>query len=214
MDIQNLIFDLGNVIINIEPELTIKAFSEFVPHKADLIRQEVLRSPFFHDFETGKINNEQFREGIRAMYHADLSDQEIDNAWNALLLDIPESRLQLLDALKSSYRTFLLSNTNDIHVDFIVRQMEAQGQPALNQLFEQVYYSQHMNMRKPDPSIYQYVLEQNGLRAEETVFLDDNWDNIVSARSLGIVSIHIEPQKNSMLDFFKPDLSLHYPLEA
>ena len=107
MNIQNIIFDLGNVIINIDPELTIKAFSEYAPEKEDVIRKEVLKSPFFQDFETGKINNQQFREGIRQIYHAEMTDQQIDAAWNALLLDIPNERLEVLAKL-DNYRTFFI----------------------------------------------------------------------------------------------------------
>ena len=212
MNIQNIIFDLGNVIINIQPELTIKAFSEFVPEKEATIRQEVLKSPFFQDYETGKIKDEQFRDSIRQKYNPELTDQQIDEAWNALLLDIPNERLEVLANLKD-YRIFLLSNTNQIHVDFIVEQMIDEKQPSLESLFEKVYYSQNMDLRKPNPAIYQKVLDDNQLKAEETVFLDDNLDNVRSASTLGIHIIHIQPGNNSMMDFFTQNNSGTYQLK-
>ena len=127
-------------------------------------------------------------------------------------MDIPNERLEVLANLKN-YRTFLLSNTNQIHVDFIVQQMIDEGQATLESLFEKVYYSQNMDLRKPDPAIYQKVLDDNQLKAEETVFLDDNLDNVRSASTLGIHIIHIQPGNNSMMDFFTQDNSGTYQLK-
>ncbi len=203
--IQNLIFDLGNVIINIDVPLTVQALVELAPEKSASLAQEVLKTDFFFDFEVGRINDQEFREGMRAKLGDHVTDEAIDLAWNALLLDIPPARLDLIQALREDYRLFLLSNTNNIHIECIVRQMEEEGQPALEELFEKVYYSHDMGLRKPDPEIYQQVLEENSLIAEETAFLDDNESNIISARELGIHGIHILPGQNSILDFFNED---------
>ncbi|MEO1654266.1 MAG: HAD family phosphatase [Bacteroidota bacterium] len=203
MEIKNIIFDLGNVIINIDVALTVKAFIALAPEKVDYIQENVLQSAFFHDFETGKISPAEFREGMRQALSPDLKDAQIDAAWNALLLDIPQARIDLLQALKPHFRTYVLSNTNTIHVDFIVQQMQAEQQAPLSDLVEKVYYSQEMGKRKPQADIYEQVLEENHLLASETVFLDDNQANVEAAQALGIQTIHILPGKNSMLDFFE-----------
>lgn len=209
--IRNLIFDLGNVIINIDPPRSVKAFAELVPEQAEAIQNQLLKTDFFNKFETGEIDNEAFRKGIREIYQNDLSDAQIDDCWNTLLLDIPQARVDLLQELKKNFRIFLLSNTNDIHARAVEATLaQLPNAPLMTDIFEKVYYSQNMGLRKPDPQIYRQVLGENNLQAEETLFLDDNLDNVKSAQTLGIHIIHIQPGKNSMLDFFQKEESGTY----
>ncbi len=208
----SIIFDLGNVIIDIDPSKTVQAFEQLIPEAAGKIREQILKTEFFHDFETGKIDNPSFRQGIREIYQNNLSDEQIDEAWNALLLEIPQERIALLENLRQTHRIFLLSNTNDLHVRWIEDYMDRKQMPSLEILFEQVYYSHLMDKRKPQPAIYQQVLTENQLTATETVFIDDNAENVAAAQTLGIRGIHLDPDKNTVMDFFQLDAQGNYQL--
>jgi putative hydrolase of the HAD superfamily len=134
---------------------------------------------------------------------SDLSDEAIDTAWNSLLLDLPPERVALLQKLSESYRIFLLSNTSSIHITQVNKILEAStGIERLDHLFETVFLSYEMGLMKPDAQIYLNVLEQAGLQAEETLFLDDNLDNINGASKLGIDTIHVQ-KPLTILEYLK-----------
>jgi epoxide hydrolase-like predicted phosphatase len=133
----------------------------------------------------------------------DLSDEAIDTAWNSLLLDLPPERVELLRRLATRYRLFLLSNTSSIHITQVNKILEAStGVGQLEDLFETVFLSYEMGLMKPDIRIYQQVLDKAGLKAEETLFLDDNADNIRSAAQLGIETIHVQ-KPVTILEYLK-----------
>jgi putative hydrolase of the HAD superfamily len=201
--IKNLIFDLGGVIIPIDIPRTVQAFIDFAPDKAESLRQSVLHSQMFLDFETGTINSAQFRASMRDLLEADLTDAQIDMAWNVLLLDIPVNRIALLARLKTQYRTFLLSNTNEIHLPKVERILQqCAGEDSLDDLFEKAYYSQKMGLRKPNSAIYEQVLAENKLNPAETVFIDDNFGNVAAAKSVGIRGIYLEVEKTDIVEIF------------
>lgn len=153
----------------------------------------MMLSKEFHDFEKGLISDNHFREIVRDMLHVRASDSDIDNCWNAMLLDIPLERLQLLEHLKTKYRVFLLSNTNEIHLNcFSTIIRDATGRSSLDGYFEKAYYSHRMKMRKPDPEIYEAVLEENKLTPSYTFFLDDNLSNLEGAERCGIKTFHVQ----------------------
>ena len=138
----------------------------------------------------------QLRSRLQRELKLALSDADFDTAWNALLLDIPKARIELLRALRTHYRVFLLSNTNRIHIDHLCGYLQREhGEPSLHGLFEKCYLSYEMGMRKPQLEIYRHVLEDSGLRAEETVFLDDSLPNIEAAKRAGMHTVHIVPGK-------------------
>ncbi|GAB4398273.1 MAG: HAD family phosphatase [Microscillaceae bacterium] len=201
-NIENIIFDLGNVIINIDLQRTVRAFAQLTSVSFDRLQAELLQTSFFHDFETGRLDNLGFRAGIRDWLQQDLPDSAIDQAWNALLLDIPAARRALLKNLRTQFRTFVLSNTNDLHVQAIEAQL---GEESLQHWFERVYYSHDMGLRKPDPVIYAQVLEENQLLPQNTLFLDDNPQNVATARQLGLHTIHILPGQTDMIQHFEPN---------
>ena len=127
------------------------------------------------------------------MLQSNLSDDEIDAAWNAMLGEIPLERLQLLKRLRSNFRIFLLSNTNSIHLpnfDRIVKTVS--GEPTLRSFFDEAYYSHVLKMRKPEKEIYEHVLKQHQLNPEFTLFLDDNLPNLQGAAETGIKTFHVQ----------------------
>ena len=158
------------------------------------------QSDLFDNIETGKISPEEFRNLIREVAQKELTDTQIDTAWNALILHIPEHRITILERLKKQFRTFLLSNTNKIHYDDYTAVIQREnGISGLDHLFEKTYLSHEMGLRKPDPEIFKVVLRENNLTAEETLFIDDSPQHIESAKSIGINAYHLDNVDIKML---------------
>lgn len=191
---RNIIFDLGGVIINLDLERTAAAFRRLGLTSFDAMYSQVRQSGLFDDFDKGLISPGAFREGLLQHLPAGTTAAQVDEAWNAMLLDVPPDRLVLLERLKKNYRTFLLSNTNEIHVTaFSASLQETFGFSDFSHLFEQCYYSCRIGMRKPDPEIFRYVLEQNRLDPHETIFIDDSPQHITGAAATGIHARFLAP---------------------
>jgi glucose-1-phosphatase len=191
--IKNIIFDLGGVIINLSVEKTHQAFAALSGLSMSEIDTIVHQGTFFHEYEKGLISDAEFRNQLRESLQINVDDAQLDRAWNAMLLDIPIERIQLLEQLKNRYNLFLLSNTNNIHLlSFNNQVLQLTGHPALDQYFHKAYYSHLIKMRKPDVEIYEHVLQRNNLLAHETLFLDDNKDNLTGANKAGISTFHVQ----------------------
>jgi epoxide hydrolase-like predicted phosphatase len=201
--IKNIIFDLGGVIINIDYALLIEAFSKIgLPHFEAYFSQKEQKK-LFDRYEKGMISSQDFRDELKKQCNPGTSDADIDAAWNSMLLDLPKERLDLLLYSKNMYRTFLLSNTNEIHMIFINNYLKKQFEIInLNGHFEKVYLSFEVKMRKPDAEIFELILNQNNLLKEETLFIDDSAQHIDSANKLGISTILLDVQKQSVVDLF------------
>jgi FMN phosphatase YigB (HAD superfamily) len=191
--IKNIIFDLGGVILDIDYNLTVKAFDGLgIPNFKEQY-SKMSQSNLFDNIETGKISPVEFRDLIREVAQKTISDAEIDTAWNALILHLPQYRIEILKNLQVNYRLFLLSNTNKIHYDDYSEVIKREnGIEGLELLFEKTYLSHEMGLRKPDPEIFQVVLNENNLVPKETLFIDDSPQHIASAKTLGIVAYHLE----------------------
>lgn len=202
--IKNIIFDLGDVILNIDVPIASKSFADLSGREQSEILTIFKESEVFRQFETGLMDEPTFRNYVREILNfPDLSDDAIDTAWNSLLLDLPPERVELLKKLATRYRLFLLSNTSSIHITQVNKILEAStGVERLEDLFETVFLSYEMGLMKPDTRIYQEVLDKAGLKAEETLFLDDNADNIRGAGQLGIETIHVQ-KPVTILEYLK-----------
>jgi len=203
--IKNLIFDLGGVILDLSVEDTITAFSKLSGIDKNKAKEIFIASPEFNAYEKGLISDDDFRSFIRETYQVKATDAQIDHCWNAMLLGLPIEKLQLLKTLKNTYQVFLLSNTNDIHLRYInnIILKNLTGETSLDGYFHKAYYSQLMKKRKPEPEIFQQVLEESNLRADETLFLDDNPHNIEGAKSVGLRTVYVT----------HPDIMLHTSAE-
>jgi FMN phosphatase YigB (HAD superfamily) len=202
-NIKTLIFDFGGVILDLSVETTLEQFSKL----SGLGKSEVIRrfrsSHGFDNYEKGMMSDSEFRDFVRDTFGVNAADAEIDRCWNAMLIDIPLEKLELLLGLKKKYRVFLLSNTNEIHLRYINAEIltPLTGKGDLDMYFHKAYYSQRMLKRKPEPEIFQQVLDENNLVPAETLFLDDNALNIESASKLGIRTVLIST-RNQIIEMF------------
>lgn len=195
--IKNIIFDLGNVIVNIDVPATYKAFKELNPKKYDSIMEELEELSFFQKYETGEISSDEFIKTLQEKLDKEVSSQEIIDAWNLLLKDIPEVRFEILLALKEKYRTFCLSNTNEIHINCLFDRLQKErGLSNYDSFFEKVYFSYEMGLRKPNADIFENVLKNSHLIPSETLFIDDTLEHINTAESLGIKTYHLSEGKS------------------
>jgi FMN phosphatase YigB (HAD superfamily) len=187
-NIKNIIFDYGNVIFNIDFTRVQQAWKKLGIDNADSFYGHRQQDPVFNLLERGEISNADFRDRIRELAQKpDLTDAQIDDAWNAIFVGIPKGNHELLLKVKAKYRTFLLSNINAIHYDYVHRYLKSEfGIDNNDGFFEKVYYSHLMGKRKPDAAIFEQVLLENNLNPAETLFIDDSPQHLATAKELGM----------------------------
>jgi glucose-1-phosphatase len=191
---ENILFDLGGVIINLDPDHAFELFSQlFGRDVRSHMMDDIHNHQFFQQFELGKISEEEFRDSLRNLTKTNYEDALLDRAWNAMLGNIPPERIQWIEALSKQYNVAILSNTNSIHIrrfNEIFSQSSSYEHPK--ELFHRVYYSHEIGDRKPNKSCFQIVLDDLGMKPENTLFLDDNADNIKTANEMGIKTVWVK----------------------
>jgi glucose-1-phosphatase len=204
--IKNIIFDLGGVLLNLDYHRTINAFKELGLTSFEQVYSQAAQKKLFDEYEMGLISSDHFRSGLNRLLGKEISPETIDAAWNAMLLDLPTERLELLKKLKSRYRLFLLSNTNDIHYNAWSAYLQSTyGFPDFRDFFEKEYYSHLVGRRKPAREIFEMVLSENGLERTETLFIDDSIQHVEGARLAGLHAHHLQPS-TTILHLFNEDL--------
>jgi putative hydrolase of the HAD superfamily len=191
--VKNIIFDLGNVLYDIDFNIMYDQFRELgIP---DFQNHYTLNQSdeLFFDLEKGFIDEVAFCNRFNQLYNLSLSQDQIIKAWNSLLKGYRKESMDWIKANQQKFPMFLFSNTNQIHFDFFIPQFEREMGGDFEQLFKTPYYSHKMGMRKPDPASFQYILDQEGLIAAETLFLDDNEPNVIAAASVGLQVLHLQP---------------------
>lgn len=197
-----LIFDLGNVIIDIDYDVSINELKKILPSEKHYLTSEFFPSAFHKDYEKGLISNAEFRNAVRDLFEENWTDDQIDHVWNSLLIVIPEERLKLLAQLRKKYRTAILSNTNDIHiVKFNHMLKEVSVHSTIQDLCDQVFLSHEMGLAKPDLAIYKKVLESLNAQPEKTIFFDDLAANVEGAKQTGMDAFQITHPK-ALIEFF------------
>jgi len=190
--IKNIIFDLGGVILDIDENIV---YTEL--EKLGFSTSELSRSKEFMDimskFDTGIYTAPTFRKKVKAYIGQEkMTDQRFDAIWNSMLLDIPRERIEAIEKVKKHYKIFLMSNTNVIHYDLYIRDLQLRfGYHEFDELFHKSYFSFAEHLEKPDPRFFELILDHEGLLPEETLFIDDTAENIKAAQSLGIRTYHI-----------------------
>ena len=195
-NISTLIFDLGGVIVDLDLAKCIQNFKELGLENIEQYLSNFGQKDFFMQFEKGQIGIPAFRNEIRKLAGTELSDVQIDKAWCSFLTQIPFEKLHLLSELKKKYRLLLLSNTNPLHIETAVAAEFSKTGKTMQDFFDKCYLSYEMGMVKPDVEIFEALLTDAQVKAEECLFLDDGKKNIDTAAALGIQTYWVKPNEN------------------
>ncbi|WP_125723354.1 HAD family hydrolase [Flavobacterium ustbae] len=198
--INAIIFDFGDIFINLDKPATISGLQKLGMTEWNSELDQLNLS-----FEVGAISPEDFVGGFQKQL-PNASKEEILKAWNAVLADFPFYRLEFLQELSKKYRLFLLSNTDSIHINTFEEKSGVSFYKDFYACFEKVYFSFDIGMRKPDPKIYQFVLDKNNLIPENTLFVDDKTENTDSAATLGIKVWNLQVGKEDVVDLYKKNI--------
>ncbi len=193
-NIENIIFDLGGIIIDLDIAHSFDLFSQLFGYD---IREKMMQDKknygFFEQYEIGLIDDDTFRQSLMKLAGKDIDPHLLDRAWNAMLGEIHPEKIRWMEDLADRYNLFILSNTNSIHIrHFNEKFAKASRYSHPGELFKKTYYSHEIRDRKPNLSCFQYVLNDAGLEPEKTLFYDDHIENTEAARSLGIQAVLIE----------------------
>lgn len=197
--IQAIIFDLGGVLYDIDYQRTIKAFGRLGLSEPDRHFSQMRQSQVFDLYEVGKISSHNFIKEIESMIPNQVSYQEIEAAWNDILIGISQETIDFLNKIKPQIPTFLLSNTNALHIDSVnERLIRDFGVESLHPFFKKVYFSYEVGLRKPDKAVFQKVLNDQNLKPELTLFIDDSPQHIASANELGFQTCLFKPKVDNL----------------
>jgi putative hydrolase of the HAD superfamily len=186
-NIKNIVFDLGNVLLNLDFNASIQSFQKLGLNSAVVNRQQAYADPIFYELETGKTSPEEFRKRVRQILNnPEVSDQQIDDAWCAMIRDIPADRVEMLKELSTNFNVYLFSNTNAIHINRLHNEFREMHGIEFSSLFVKDFYSHEIHERKPDLASYLKVIELSGIIPEETLFVDDLEKNILGAEKAGL----------------------------
>jgi putative hydrolase of the HAD superfamily len=195
--IKNIIFDFGDIFINLDKQGTYKAMAALGVSK---ITEEMTQ--VYQNYEKGLMTTDAFINFFHEKFR--IPKEKLIVAWNAVLLDFPRERLGFLKKLADSkkYRLFLLSNTNHLHIKWVQDSLGDEFYNDFKNCFGQFYLSHEINFRKPDSEIFEFVLNENNLIAEETLFVDDLKENTDSANSLGFKTWNLVPEEDDVTELF------------
>ncbi|MGI4883963.1 MAG: HAD family hydrolase [Janthinobacterium lividum] len=192
----HLLFDFGGVLIDIDYARTPAAFRRLSRAGSTVAYSQAEQAELFDQLETGQVTLAEFRDGLREAYTLEATDEEIDQAWHALLLDVPAERLALVAELRrQGHQTALLSNTNALHIAEINRRLAAQYgfKNGIADCLDRVFYSQEVGLRKPGEAFFQHALREMNWRAEDVLFIEDSPQHVATARRLGLRVLHLAP---------------------
>ena len=200
-NVKAIIFDFGGIFINLNYTATIDAFKKLGIANFDELYCQAQQSNLFDNYETGKISSQRFLNGLLNFLPAKTTPNQIVKAWNAMLLDIEPDKVSLLAELRKSYPVYLLSNTNDLHIDVAFRRWKTTiGQPIHNS-FDKIYLSHEVGLRKPTKEIFELVCSENNLNPTQTLFIDDTEQHINGAKLIGLQT-HLHTTNASLHPIF------------
>lgn len=194
--ITTLLFDFGGVLVDLDKQACLNAFSNLGIPDLEKYISNYAQSGLFLKLEKGQVGVDEFRSELRKMSTRTLSDSEIDAAWNSFLISIPEYKLDFLLELRKKYRVLMLSNTNAIHFEQRAQEEFSKQGKRLEDYFDKCYLSYEIGMAKPDKDIFEHVLANENAQAHEILFLDDGALNIEVAKGFGIASYLVSEQED------------------
>lgn len=198
-EIKNIVFDLGNVLLDLNLDRTETAFRELLQEEFETAYLKYESNRLFERLEIGRISPFEFIKGMRSAAEVPITDDDVIDGWNALLGDMPKSRLDFLKAIGQKYNIYLLSNTNAIHMMWLDEYLQDHHQMSIQdftRLFKKHYFSFQIQMRKPDTNIYEYVIQDSGINPKESLFIDDREDNVKAAKACGFQTYQHDPRMN------------------
>lgn len=189
--IKNILFDLGGILYDVDYHRTIDAFNELGFSEFEGVYSQAAQGKLFDDFEKGKISEEFFFQEIKRLGAFDGSISDMKIAWNKMLLQFNMQNWEDVKTLKKDYNLAFLSNTNETHIAHVENDIDqAIGLKSFHAMFERGFYSHIIEQKKPDPTAFQWVLNQLGWKAEETLFIEDSIQHIEGAASIGMKTYH------------------------
>jgi epoxide hydrolase-like predicted phosphatase len=202
-DIDAVVFDIGDVLVDISYDLTVSRFQAL----SNLDFQTVLgysnQYEIFNQYERGELTTDDFIAQLKKHLREDVTDQQVIAAWNSMLVHFPSQKIDLLMRLKSQYRLFALSNINELHVNEVNRSVKMlYGVSQFSSYFEEAIYSNEVGMRKPEPRIYEHLIKKANTHPANILFIDDKLENIQAANNLGISTIHLT-DRNKLVSIFE-----------
>ena len=186
-----IIFDFGGVIINIDYNFTIEAFKSLGVEDFESMYSQAQQSDLFDAIETGRISAQSFINGLLDYLPSGTSPNSVVTAWNAMILDVPSERIELLQKLRQHYQVYLLSNTNEIHIEKALGEWTKANSFGIESCFDSIYLSHEMGMRKPNKEIFERVCNEQNLYPSKTLFIDDSIQHIEGAKNAGLQSIFL-----------------------
>lgn len=202
-NIKSIIFDLGGVLLNINSQNTIEEFEKLGIENSSDFYSKKSQINIFNLLETGEISENEFVKVIKKSCKS-VTPNQILYAWNSMLLDLPKKRINLLINLKKEYQIFLLSNTNEIHINKFQNIIGEEEYDKFYNLFNKVYYSHEIGMRKPNAEAFRFILDENNLKTKEVLFVDDSPQHIEGAKKLGIQTYYLKDDEEITTVF--PDI--------
>ena len=192
-DFDAIIFDLGGVILNLDYNKTIEAFQKLGMKNFEEYYAQAQQDSIFDDFETGSISENEFRAYFKRTIDPGLSDTDIEYAWNSMLLDLPEHRVEFLKAIKERVKIHLFSNTNATHLREFrkIIKLKYGNEKLLESLFNSTYYSHILGQRKPNPPAFHSILHEQDLKANNVLFIDDSIQHVEGAKTAGLQAYHL-----------------------
>ncbi len=181
-----VILDLGGVIINLDYNKTIRAFEALGMSDFKTVYSQAAQTNLFDDFETGKVSAQHFINSLLPHLKQGTSPNKVVHAWNAMILDVPQKKLELLETLKKRFPIFLLSNTNELHIPAVRREFAKVSTLPMEHFFTKMYLSHEVKMRKPNAEVFEFVCKENNLNPTNTLFVDDSIQHIEGAKMMGL----------------------------
>lgn len=201
--IKHIIFDFGGVLLNLDFKKSFAAFTNLGYENFAELYSQNKAIDLFQKLETGKISPDAFYKAMQKLASKPVTEEQIKQAWNAMLLSYRTESLQFLTSLQKKYNLYLLSNTNAIHYDYFSKLLvETTSYKRVEDFFTKAWYSHIVQLRKPDIEIYEYIINDGGLKPSETLFIDDTKINLANAESVGLKTHLLLPtERIEILDY-------------
>lgn len=191
-EISTIIFDLGEVIVDLNPQAVIDEFNRLTEGRGKDLKELMVGSPYLFQYETGQISDEDFIKAINGLFQSEISYSDFYHAWNLMIKDISVKRVQLMKKLMKTHQVLVLSNTNKMHEECFEQMMMEKVGVTMRNMIHHAFYSHDIALRKPNHDIYQYVIQDRSLDPSKTLFLDDKLENITAAQEVGMKAIQVK----------------------